>query len=274
MSREHVINHIKYSIATGLSLVKGKNVIRSEDLVHLAISHQTSKPAQIKTIRITKSNGDQIGKLSSKCTLFASTLMDMDIIYIKATVILVPSILCIGSEIILSLSISLKPSAFKKLKGNMSDDCLNKRKQALLFLFDQTGLLHKQESLRQKTSSNNEEGNIDASEIITIYKRANHQDVVPIQPDDQMHLTLRPYQAEGLGFMFAKEMGNISKAKSINPLWTEFKSNNDIYFYFCNYSGELLLEFPQETHCCGGILADEVLSDLVIRWVSGKLLKS
>jgi hypothetical protein len=240
-----------------LSLVKGKNVIRSEDIVHLAISHQTSKPGQIKTIRITKSNGDQIGKLSSKCTWFASTLMDMDIIHINATVIFVPSILCISSEIILSLCISLKPSAFKK--ANISDDSLKKRKEALSFLFDQTGLLHKQESLRLKLSSN-DEGTIDASEIMTIYKKANHQDVVPIQPDDQMHLKLRPYQAEGLGFMFAKEMGNISKSKSLHPLWTEFKSNNDIYFYYCQYSGELLRDFPQETHCCGGILADEVFS--------------
>ncbi|KDQ12067.1 hypothetical protein BOTBODRAFT_57119 [Botryobasidium botryosum FD-172 SS1] len=111
------------------------------------------------------------------------------------------------------------------------------------------------------------------NQLDSIYKRAQrHDNTMPEkEPSDTFALTLRPYQKQGLHWMSSIEKGdNMARdTTSLHPLWEVYTfpaepkdgvfdlCDDDKYFYFNPYSGELSITFPTaEKNCLGGILAD------------------
>jgi DNA repair protein RAD5 len=250
-----------------LSLVRGTRVANAGETVQIVRSHSTT-PAK-KTfgrkqkahsnagaiVRITKSNGSQIAKLDAETCLFVSTLLELEIVELKATIIYIPDKIQVATELLVSLAVSFKTEAFDSVQSEESATSATQvgdRKRALSLLFERTGLLHKQEVRLLKSMS--ESGELNHNDLATIYGKASQSDqrLEPMQPDDRMKLTLRHYQAVGLSFMHSKEADTKKNAKNISPLWKEFKSQNEETFYYCPYSGELSRKFPQEKHCAGG----------------------
>ncbi|KAJ3278361.1 DNA helicase rad5 [Borealophlyctis nickersoniae] len=196
-------------------------------------------------------------------------------------------------DIIVSLSVFMTKSSFQtrsrtyatpKSKTTTSpDDRVKDTKLALTSLFDRLGLKPTNNAPTADVNLDNDNSNtedataeaVTAMDLGVIYRKANQLDksVGKAQPRDGMVVTLREYQATGLGFMLWKENAAAEAKRangvgSMSPLWHEvgrrlllvslyILPSGDV-FYFNPYSGELSLDFPTEEHTCGGILADEM----------------
>ncbi|KAF5323584.1 hypothetical protein D9611_005558 [Ephemerocybe angulata] len=115
---------------------------------------------------------------------------------------------------------------------------------------------------------------LSTNDIDDIYKRAQHNDrtMGQMEPAESFNLTLRSYQKQALLWMHSLETGAMDAraATSMHPLWSQYAfppdptsgeiidlTEDEKFFFFNPYSGELSLIFPKaERSCRGGILAD------------------
>ncbi|KZS91640.1 hypothetical protein SISNIDRAFT_456554, partial [Sistotremastrum niveocremeum HHB9708] len=121
----------------------------------------------------------------------------------------------------------------------------------------------------------NDEEELTDNQLNVIYRKAqqNDQSMLEMEPPPEFALTLRGYQKQALHWMSSMELGTAGReVQSLHPLWEEYIfppepgddglidltfEEEDNYFYFNPYSGELTLDFPRsERTCRGGILAD------------------
>ncbi|TFK70420.1 hypothetical protein BDN72DRAFT_838861 [Pluteus cervinus] len=119
--------------------------------------------------------------------------------------------------------------------------------------------------------------NLSMNELDLIYKKAQHNDsnMGLMEAPPSFTLTLRGYQKQALLWMNSLETGAMDarEASSMHPLWSQYAfpekpdftaefidlTEDEKFFYFNPYSGELSLKFPKaERNCRGGILADEM----------------
>lgn len=123
---------------------------------------------------------------------------------------------------------------------------------------------------------------LEQDQLDSLYKKAQSFDFdTPTrEPAETFSMDLRKYQKQALHWMMSKEKDEKSEDKqlSMHPLWEEYSwptkdmDDQDVpvvvnqgSFYVNPYSGELSLEFPvHEQHCLGGILADGMISLLLV----------
>lgn len=132
---------------------------------------------------------------------------------------------------------------------------------------------------------------LEQDQLDSLYKKAQSFDFdTPTrEPADSFAMDLRKYQKQALHWMVSKEKDEKSENKelSMHPLWEEYSWPtkdmddqdvpgvvNQTSFYVNPYSGELSLDFPvQEQHCLGGILADGMISFLLV-WTGADLSRN
>ena len=132
---------------------------------------------------------------------------------------------------------------------------------------------------------------LEQDQLDSLYKKAQSFDFdTPTrEPADSFAMDLRKYQKQALHWMVSKEKDEKSENKelSMHPLWEEYRwptkdmDDQDVpgvvnqpSFYVNPYSGELSLDFPvQEQHCLGGILADGMISLLLV-WTGADLSRN
>ncbi|KAH7915692.1 SNF2 family N-terminal domain-containing protein, partial [Hygrophoropsis aurantiaca] len=109
-------------------------------------------------VRLTNKRGFEFGRLPQDVASWVSKLLDMDIVHFKgSTMIDCPATLHSGADLIISLSVYIKPSAFKASTASteeepttkvvfnpaqetLEEQALRERKSSLLSLFDVVGL--------------------------------------------------------------------------------------------------------------------------------------
>ncbi|KAG7099770.1 hypothetical protein E1B28_001582 [Marasmius oreades] len=286
-----------------------------------------SKPANFKKkkadtiVRLVNQKGFEFGRLPQEVSWWASKLLDLGVVELRAKMTECPDKLNTGCELIASIDVFLLPSAFAHKDSASSDKptmfwgegietaeetALRERKNAMLKMFDVLGLRpkagasvtgNKEEELQQEATQiytqsqagkkrtetvgdgeeiEVEEGEeLSSNDINMIYRKAQHHDrqMGTMEPAESFALQLRGYQKQALLWMNSVESGKADarEPSSMHPLWSEYlfpiqpstegiidlTDENEQYFYFNPYSGELSLAFPKaERNCKGGILAD------------------
>jgi DNA repair protein RAD5 len=261
--------------AVAISLCKGNKFVNVNDPITVVRNNksvQTKRnwtPKKLNNecvVRLKNTRTmSEFARLTKETSSFISTLLDLEMCSIGAELIYVPDNLKISDEIVVSVKIYMNKMAFDLKLGNDLDinDQVWKRKKALAFLFQRTGLIAMNESLESKSSQllqNIDPDKITSNELANIYSKANQIDKIieMATPPDQFKLKLQDYQKVGLAFMLSKENRTLDTS-TISPLWMEMKTIDGYKFYYSPYSGELSLEYPVEFHCQGGILADEMV---------------
>ncbi|KAF9270757.1 DNA repair protein RAD5 [Marasmius fiardii PR-910] len=287
-----------------------------------------SKPTNFKKkksdtiVRLVNQKGFEFGRLPQEVAWWASKLLDLGSVELRAKMTECPDRLTIGCELIASIDVFLLPSAFVHNGLTNSDKdtffwgegletaeetALRERKSAMLKMFDVLSLRPKagasisgnetekelqQEARKLYTQSQTkkkvmetvgdgeeievEEGEeLSSNDIDMIYRKAQHHDrrMGEMEPAQSFALDLRGYQKQALLWMDSLETGKADarEASSMHPLWSQYlfpiqpstdgvidlTDEDEQYFYFNPYSGELSLVFPKaERNCKGGILAD------------------
>ncbi|KAL0575237.1 DNA helicase rad5 [Marasmius crinis-equi] len=288
-------------------------------------------------VRLVNQRGFEFGRLPQEVSWWASKLLDLGAIELRAKMTECPDKLSTGCELIVSVDVFLLPGAFvhneltNSDKPNMfwgegletsEETSLRERKSAMVKMFDVLGLrprsgasvsgrkteeelqeearkIHTQSQAKNKkkvteTVGDGEEIEVEEGEELSrndidmIYRKAQHHDrqMGEMEPAESFALQLRGYQKQALLWMDSLESGKTDarEASSMHPLWSQYvfpvqpttegiidlTDDNEQYFYFNPYSGELMLTFPKaERNCKGGILAD---GNLVLRLILINLL--
>ncbi|KAG1836584.1 SNF2 family N-terminal domain-containing protein [Suillus subalutaceus] len=214
---------------------------------------KTTKKADT-VVRLTNDRGFEFGRLPQHVSSWVSRLLDFGIIDFKgSTVVDCPATLHSGADLIVSLSVYVRASAFKppstSAEGSPNtmfnqgqethdEQTLRERKSALLSLFEANLTQHAGGAKKKKIEivGDGEEVEVEEGEELSdneldvIYKKRcyraqkNDQSMAEMDPPDTFTLTLRGYQKQALMWMHSKESGEISarEAMSMHPLWSEY----------------------------------------------------
>ncbi|KAK1218085.1 DNA helicase rad5 [Marasmius sp. AFHP31] len=303
----------------------GKKQVSLTSMLKAKPNNNFKKKKKADTIvRLVNQRGFEFGRLPQEVAWWASKLMDLGIIELRAKMTECPDKLTTGCELMVSVDVFLLPGAFvyNELTGSdnpsmfwgegletSEETSLRERKSAMLKMFDVLGLRPRsgasisgrktEEELQQEartiyaqsqaktakkiteTVGDGEEIEVEEGEELSrndidmIYRKAQHHDrqMGEMEPAETFALQLRGYQKQALLWMDALESGKTDarEAASMHPLWSQYAfpvqpstegiidltDDNEQYFYFNPYSGELSSTFPKaERNCKGGILAD------------------